>query len=188
VLCLIDSVTRFAMAHREISLSLGEAASARGYPPSTFFEMSRLLERAGPGISGTITAFFTVLVDGDDMNEPIADSVRGTLDGHIILDRAIAERGRYPAINILKSISRMVPKCLSDHEYELVKDARKWLSIYEDMSDLIRLGAYKRGSDSEVDRAIDLYGVLSEFLGQKIDECDLIDDGFERLCGILSNF
>jgi flagellum-specific ATP synthase len=196
VLCLMDSVTRFAMAQREIGLSAGEPPTTKGYPPSTFTELPRLLERAGPGIeyekgalkkTGYITALFTVLVDGDDMNEPIADAVRGTLDGHIVLDRAIAERGRFPAINILKSVSRTVPGCHSEEEHAVVQGARALISTYEDMADMIRLGAYRPGSSIEVDRAIELFPQISSFLGQRSDDITGAEESFSRLESILSN-
>lgn len=186
VLCLIDSITRFAMAMREIGLSAGEPPASKGYTPSVFAELPRLLERAGPGTGeGTITGLFTVLVEGDDHNEPIADAVRGILDGHIWLDRSIAERGRYPAINVLRSVSRTMPGCNSESENALVRRARSLLAAYEDMAELIRLGAYKKGSNPTVDEAIALYGPLEEFLSQGKEERTDLATGYARLAEIL---
>ncbi len=187
VLCLMDSVTRFALAQREIGLAAGEPPTTRGYTPSVFAELPRLLERAGPGEegAGSITALFTVLVDGDDHNEPIADAVRGILDGHIVMTRAIAERGRFPAIDVLKSISRTAPEVYGDGEAELVVEARKMLSAYADMEELIRLGAYAAGSNPEVDRAIELNGPMEAFLGQGKDDTSSIEESFAALAGIL---
>jgi flagellum-specific ATP synthase len=188
VLLLIDSVTRFAMAQREIGLSVGEPPTTKGYTPSVFAEMPKLLERAGPGREGgkgSITALFTVLVDGDDHNEPIADAVRGILDGHIVMERAIAERGRYPAINVLKSISRLMPMCHSDEENALVARAREVLSLYERMEELIRIGAYKPGADAEVDAAIRLRPALEAFLAQGREERTSLKEGFAMLAEAL---
>lgn len=189
VLCVIDSVTRFAAAQREIGLSSGEAPTTRGYPPTVFSELSRLLERAGPGAGnqGSITGLFTVLVEGDDHNEPIADAVRSTLDGHIVLDRALAERGLYPAVNILRSLSRAMPKCNTPEETQLIQKARQVVGAYEDMAEMIRLGAYRRGSSPEVDEAIRLYPKLAQFLSQQPDETSNFQEGFERLHQILTS-
>jgi len=192
VLCLMDSVTRFAMAQREIGLAAGEPPTTKGYTPTVFTELPKLLERAGPGpvrpdgtTAGPITGLFTVLVDGDDHNEPIADAVRGILDGHIVMERAIAERGRFPAINVLKSISRTMPGCHLTHERQIVTEARQALSAYANMEELIRIGAYRAGADPQVDRAILLNPALEAFLGQDKDEVTSLDESFERLQQIL---
>jgi len=190
VLCLMDSVTRFAMAQREIGLAAGEPPTTRGYTPSVFNELPRLLERAGPGCGrngkgGAITGIFTVLVDGDDHNEPIADAARGILDGHIVMERAIAERGRFPAINVLKSVSRTMPGCLEDGEIEPIRTARKAMADYSNMEELIRLGAYSNGSNPEVDRAIELHQPLEEFLSQTAEEVTGLEASFSRLNEIL---
>ncbi len=187
VLCLMDSVTRFAMAQREIGLSAGEPPATKGYTPSVFAELPKLLERAGPGIEGcgSITGLFTVLVEGDDHNEPVADAVRGILDGHVVMERSIAERGRFPAINVTKSISRTMPRCNTDEENELVIKARRLMATYEDMEELIRLGAYRRGSDAGIDEAIHYYPMIEEFLRQRIDEVTNLQTGYEMLAGLL---
>lgn len=187
VLCMIDSVTRFAMALREIGLSAGEPPTTKGYPPSMYGELARLLERAGSGIKGqgAITGIFSVLVEGDDMNEPVADAARGILDGHIVMDRSIADRGRYPAIDILKSVSRAMPECLDGNQQAIVKRAKALISTYEDMAELIRLGAYRKGSDPKVDEAIQYYDAIESFLTQMKVENTSIDDGFRQLAEIL---
>ena len=186
VLCMMDSVTRFAMAQREISLSAGEPPASKGYTPTVFAELPRLLERAGPGTAkGSITGLFTVLVDGDDHNEPISDAVRGILDGHIVLDRAIADRGRYPAVNILRSVSRTMPGCNNEQENALVSRARRLLATYEDMAELIRLGAYRKGTDPAVDEAIHYYPLLEKHLGQGKKEATSLKDCYAGLAQIL---
>jgi flagellum-specific ATP synthase len=188
VLCLIDSVTRFAMAQREIGLASGEPPASKGYTPSVFAELPKLLERAGPGVrgSGSVTGLFTVLVDGDDHNEPVADAVRGILDGHVVLDRSIAERGRYPAVNVLRSLSRTMPGCNAPAEQALVDETRRVLAVYDNMAELIRLGAYKAGSDPDVDRAIKLFPKLEAFLAQRKDERGELSSGYVQLAEILS--
>jgi flagellum-specific ATP synthase len=187
VLCLIDSVTRFAMAQREIGLSAGEPPTSKGYPPTTFGELARLLERAGPGApgEGSITGLFSVLVEGDDHNEPISDAVRGIVDGHIVMERSIADRGRYPAINVLRSVSRALPGALNEEQNAILRRAKKVITTYEDMAELIRLGAYRRGSDAGVDEAIHLYPELEQFLGQHKDDATTIDQSFKALADIL---
>lgn len=187
VLCMIDSVTRFAMAQREIGLSAGEPPTSRGYPPTTFSELARLLERGGPGGpgEGSITGIFSILIEGDDHNEPVADAARGILDGHIVMERSIADRGRYPAMNVLKSVSRSVPKCLSPEQYAILKRCKEHISTYEDMAELIRLGAYRRGADKKVDEAIRLYPFFEAFLTQNKDENTNFEDGFKTLGDIV---
>ncbi len=193
VLCLMDSLTRFAMAQREIGLAAGEPPTTKGYTPTVFTELPKLLERAGPGpiradgtVAGGITGLFTVLVDGDDHNEPIADAVRGILDGHIVMDRAIAERGRFPAINVLRSISRTMPGCQTPREREITSEARKVLAAHANMEELIRIGAYRIGSDPLIDRAIRLNPALEAFLGQDKDEATSLETGFDQLEAILA--
>ncbi len=185
VLCLMDSVTRFAMAQREIGLTGGEPPASKGYTPTVFAELPKLLERAGPGVGvGTITGLFTVLVEGDDHNEPVADAVRGILDGHIVLDRSIAERGRYPPVNVLRSLSRTMPDCNTPEENRLVNQAKALLSTYEDMAEMIRLGAYRQGSDPQVDLAIEYRDQIEEFLTQDMHERGELADcyaGLEKL-------
>ncbi len=186
VLCLMDSVTRFAMAQREIGLSLGEPPASKGYTPTVFAELPRLLERAGPGTGkGSITGLFTVLVDGDDHNEPVADAVRGILDGHIVLERRIAERGRFPAVNVLRSVSRTMPGCNSPEETALIQAARRHMATFGDMEEMIRLGAYRRGSNPDVDEAIRLEPELEAFLAQRKDERATLDEGYAALRRIL---
>ena len=193
VLCLMDSVTRFAMAQREIGLAAGEPPTTKGYTPTVFTELPKLLERAGPGPirpdgtrAGPITGLFTVLVDGDDHNEPIADAVRGILDGHIVMERTIAERGRFPAINVLKSISRTMPGCLEPHEREIVSQARQTMSAYANMEELIRIGAYRAGADPLIDRAIALNPAIEAFLGQGKDDATSLEASFDGLDQILN--
>lgn len=187
VLLMLDSVTRFAMAQREIGLSSGEPPTTKGYPPTVFSELPHLLERAGPGREGEgdITAIYTVLVDGDDMNEPIADAIRGIVDGHLVLDRNIAEKNRYPAINIQRSISRMLPACHSDEEYKIMHEARKALAKFADMEDLIRVGAYKPGTDPEIDASSVFFKTADAFLAQRKEEKMTSDQSFAEIFRML---
>lgn len=200
VLCLMDSVTRFAMAQREIGLSSGEPPTTKGYTPTVFSELPKLLERAGPGeylenhandngdpIAGSITGLFTVLVDGDDHNEPVADAVRGILDGHIVMERGIAERGRFPAVNVLKSVSRTMPGCVPEKWYPVIQKAKKLMATYGDMEELIRLGAYREGTNPEVDEAIFYHEALEEYLTQRKEEQTSLIDGYQILQNILNS-
>ena len=187
VVLMMDSVTRFAMAQRDIALSIGEPPTTKGYTPTVFAELPRLLERAGTCAGeGTITAFFTVLVDGDDHNEPVADAVRGILDGHVVLERAIAERGRYPAVNILRSVSRTMPGSCDPVFYPAVVEARRLMATYADMEELIRLGAYRAGTNPEVDRAIAAHEPIENFLSQRKEESTSLRDGYTRLANIVN--
>lgn len=192
VLLLMDSVTRFCQALREIGLSAGEPPATRGYPPSVFAELPRLLERAGPGpmmedgTAGQITALFSVLVEGDDQNEPVADSVRGILDGHVVMERKIAESGRYPAINVLKSLSRAVPGCNSDEENLLTREARKLLSAWGEVKDMVRLGGYQEGSDPVADAAIQIAPAIEDMLRQSKKEKVGLEESFLDLQTVMS--
>ncbi|MFD1067573.1 flagellar protein export ATPase FliI [Oceanobacillus locisalsi] len=167
---MMDSVTRVAMAQREIGLAIGEPPTTKGYTPSVFSILPKLLERAGTDENGSITGFYTVLVDGDDMNEPIADAVRGILDGHIVLDRKIAERGQYPAINVLKSISRVMSVIATEEHKQIAAKLRSLLATYEENNELISIGAYKKGTNSEIDLAIAAYPTIVSFLKQGVYE------------------
>ncbi len=188
VLLIIDSLTRFAYAQREIGLAVGEPPAQRSFPPTVFAELPHLLERAGPGTArqGDITALYTVLAEGNNPDDPISDGVRGMLDGHILLDRGIAERGRFPAIELLRSVSRMLPECHSEEENRLLGEARAHLSRYEKMADLIRLGAYQPGSDADVDRAIQVTERLEEFLTANAKDALDSQTSFSALASALS--
>jgi flagellum-specific ATP synthase len=187
VLFMMDSVTRFCLAAREIGLSAGEPPSTRGYPPSVFAELPRLLERAGPGedqgpdATGFITALFTVLVEGDDTNEPVADAVRGILDGHVLLDRRIAEAGRYPPVDVLRSLSRAAQGCLTEEELALTRRARGILALQSEMVDLVRMGAYRAGADPSVDEALTLGPRIEALLRQDRTEQTDMTVAFQML-------
>jgi flagellum-specific ATP synthase len=179
---LMDSITRFAMAQREVGLAAGEPSATRGYPPSVFTLMPRLMERAGTSESGgSITGFYSVLVEGDDMNEPIADAARGILDGHIVLDRKLAHKGHYPAINVLSSISRCMKDVVTDEHRRAAMKFRELLAAYENIEDLINLNAYARGSNPAADRAIDMRDDMLSFLTQGIYEKDTLPSITARL-------
>ena len=166
VMLMMDSVTRVAMAQREIGLAVGEPPATRGYTPSVFAILPTLLERTGTNLHGTITAFYTVLVDGDDMNEPIADAVRGILDGHIVLDRTLANKGQYPAINVLKSVSRLMNHITEPEHVAAASRLRELYYTYSKSEDLINIGAYKRGTSREIDEAIQYEPLITNFLKQ----------------------
>lgn len=189
VLLLVDSLTRFAEAHRDIAMAAGEPPSARSFPPSTFAQLAHLAERAGPGresgSSGDITALYTVLVQGSDQEEPLADAVRGMLDGHVVLDREIAERGRYPAIDILRSVSRTLPHCATEAENALLAEARRRMTLHREMETMLRLGAYGTGMDAETDAAIASHEPLERFLAAGTER-PAIAESFGLLKAILN--
>ena len=178
---MMDSVTRVAMAQREVGLAVGEPPTTKGYTPSVFAKLPKLLERTGTSEKSSITAFYTVLVDGDDMNEPIADTVRGILDGHFVLDRNLAERGQYPAINVLKSISRVMPQIVDDMHIKYAQEMRHLMGIYEEKSDLIQIGAYKHGTDPEIDKAILYQPSIINFLKQSTYEDERFQDSIIKM-------
>ena len=175
VLLLVDSLTRFARAIREVGLAAGEPPTLRGYPPSLFASLPRLVERLGSDAHGTITGLFTVLVDGDDMNEPVADALRGYLDGHVVLARRIAERGRFPAIDVLASISRLMPKVTTPEQQKRARRLRELLAHYEENRDLVAVGAYKKGADPLLDQAIAKIGAIEQFLYHGAESRPLAD-------------
>lgn len=183
---LMDSVTRVAMAQREVGLATGEPPTTKGYTPSVFATLPKLLERTGTSNRGTITAFYTVLVDGDDMNEPIADTVRGILDGHLVLDRKLAEQGHFPAINVLKSISRVMNQVVSLEHINAAQQLRQLIAAYEENSELIQIGAYKHGTDAEIDKAIAYHPKIRSFLKQEIYEYDTLDHSIQKLTALLN--
>jgi flagellum-specific ATP synthase len=186
VLLMMDSVTRFAMALREIGLAVGEPPATRGYPPSVFATLPKLLERSGTSDKGAITALYTVLVDGDDMNEPIADAVRGILDGHIVLSRKLASLNHYPAIDILNSVSRVMPNIINDKHSSNAAKFRKLLATYNEAKDLIDVGAYVRGTNKNIDLALSKMDGINNFLLQEVNEKITFSEThqmLEKLCG-----
>ena len=185
---MLDSITRFAMAQREVGLAAGEPAATRGYPPSVFTKMPQLLERSGTSDSGgSITGFYTVLVEGDDMNDPIADAARGILDGHIVLERKIAHKGHYPAIDVLGSISRCMKDVVSSEHRDAAQKFREMLSAYSEIEDLINLNAYARGSNPKADKAISMIDKMNDFLRQGIYEHSTHDTTINRLVSMFSD-
>jgi flagellum-specific ATP synthase len=184
VMLLFDSVTRFARAQREIGLATGEPPATRGYTPSVFDSMPKLLERSGTSDKGSITGVYTILVDGDDMDEPVADTVRGILDGHIVLSRALAQRYHYPAVDVLKSVSRLVGSVTGPITQKVMGFARKVMAVYEEYEDMITIGAYVKGSNPAVDEAIAKRDDIEAFLLQTVEEKAPIGDTLKRLSAI----
>jgi len=185
VLFMMDSVTRFARAGREVGLAAGEPPARRGYPPSVFAALPKLLERSGTSPLGSITAFYTVLVEGGDMDEPVADEVRGILDGHVILDRELGARGRWPAIDILRSLSRVMDAVTDDAHRSAAQKLREHLAIYEAKRDLVSLGAYKAGSDAKLDAALARIDGIEAFLKQGKREHSSFEDTVRQLHSVI---
>ncbi|RME17669.1 MAG: FliI/YscN family ATPase [Bdellovibrio sp.] len=188
VLLFMDSVTRFAMAQREIGLNVGEPPTTKGYTPSVFSLMPKLLERAGNFEGkGSVTGLYSVLVEGEDMEDPIADAVRSIVDGHVVLTRRLAQRGHFPAIDILQSNSRVMHRLVSEEQMNLAQDIRSMLAEYQDAEDLIQIGAYKEGTRPELDRAIRLHDSINQFLRQRYDEEDSQEDVFEKMLRVVNS-
>ena len=186
VLLLVDSLTRFAMAQREVGLAAGEPPATRGYPPSVFAMMPRLLERAGPGETGTITGLYTVLVEGDDLSEPVTDHARSILDGHIVLSRRLAAAGHYPTIDVLESVSRLMGKICPPEQRSLAGRLRRLMAAYAEAKDLIEIGAYAPGANPEVDEAVAKRGSIEAFLRQPVDEVADAADSWGRLAALVA--
>ncbi|HHT92268.1 MAG TPA: flagellar protein export ATPase FliI [Clostridiaceae bacterium] len=185
VLFLMDSLTRFAMAQREVGMASGEPPVSRGYTPSVYAMLPRLLERTGNSSKGSITGLYTVLVDGDDMNEPISDTVRGILDGHIVLSRKLANRNHYPAIDVLTSVSRVMPDIVTREHYDIANTIKSKMAVYKDAEDLINIGAYKKGANQDIDEAILLNKPIEGFLRQRIEEAHGFDKTVDMMREIL---
>lgn len=181
VMLMMDSITRYATALREVGLAIGEPPATRGYPPSVFANLPKLLERAGTSRKGSITAFYTVLVDGDDMNEPISDTVRGILDGHVVLDRQLASRGHYPAIDVLQSVSRVMNEIVTDEHISAANRLKKLISVFRTNEDLINIGAYQAGSNAEIDEAIREHPAIQNYLQQDVFEKVSFEEASELL-------
>jgi len=188
VLLLMDSLTRFAQAQREIALAVGEPPASKGYPPSVFSKLPQLVERAGNGQvgAGSITAIYTVLAEGDDQSDPVVDSARGVLDGHIVLSRAIADSGRYPAIDVEASISRVMVDVVSKQQVEEARKFKQMYATYQQNQDLINVGAYRKGSDTNIDMAIVKYPILNNYLSQQIEEACSVSQSIEQLSKVVS--
>tara|TARA_Y100000052_G_scaffold26603_2_gene31815 strand:+ start:54 stop:953 length:900 start_codon:yes stop_codon:yes gene_type:complete len=188
VLLLMDSLTRFAQAQREIALATGEPPATKGYPPSVFARLPALVERAGNGREGggSITAFYTVLAEGDDQNDPIVDSARAILDGHIVLSRSLADAGHFPAIDVERSVSRAMNDITDKAHQSMVRQLRQLISLYQQNRDLISIGAYQRGTDSRVDQAIALWPRIQAFLQQDFDESEGFDQSLDKLAEIVT--
>lgn len=184
VLLFMDSVTRFAMSQREIGLAIGEPPTTKGYTPSVFSLLPRMLERSGTSRAGSITAFYTVLVEADDMNEPVADTVRGILDGHIVLSRELASRSHYPAIDVMQSVSRLMPDLVSEEHNRAAGQLRHLLATYKQAEDLINVGAYSRGFNPEIDTAIKYHDRITAFLRQGVNEKTELDSTVEQILTI----
>jgi flagellum-specific ATP synthase len=187
VMLMMDSVTRFAMAQREVGLAIGEPPATRGYTPSVFAQLPRLLERAGTSAIGSITGLYTVLVDGDDMNEPIADAVRSILDGHVVLTRSLAHTGHYPAIDVLQSVSRLIGEIVTPEVREAGQRLRAALAAYREKEDLISIGAYQRGTDPVLDSAVALRSQIDAFLRQAVDEPSTVEGADAQLIGLAAD-
>jgi flagellum-specific ATP synthase len=181
VMLMMDSVTRFAMAQREVGLAIGEPPTSKGYTPSVFALLPKLLERSGNAARGSITAFYTVLVDGDDLNEPIADAVRGILDGHIVLDRKLAQKGQFPAVNPLVSVSRVMNEIVSPEHLKAAEEFKRILAVYQSSEDLINIGAYKKGANKDIDHAVKMLSLIQQFLQQGIYESPSLDESSQWL-------
>lgn len=186
VILMMDSVTRFAMAQREVGLAIGEPPAQKGYTPSVFAMLPKLMERAGTSDKGSITAFYTVLVDGDDFNEPIADTVRGILDGHIVLSRKLAHKNHYPAIDVLNSVSRLMSQICTEEHKNAASQARDLLATYNDSEDLINIGAYVKGSNPKVDNAIKYHDYIEQYLKQGITEKSDYNQSINNLTSVFS--
>jgi flagellum-specific ATP synthase len=181
VVLMMDSLTRFAMAQREVGLSAGEPPATRGYPPSVFALLPKLLERAGAGERGSITGLYSVLVEGDDMNEPIADAARSILDGHLVLSRKLATAGHFPSVDVLDSISRVAPAITTPQRRAAATELRRLMAAYQEARDLVEIGAYVRGTNPDVDRALELKDFIDAFLRQDLSEVADVEDSWARL-------